>query len=237
MTTATPLAAAPQGRERDKPAHATKGHVLAQIGRYDEALAAHEESLRLEPDSFDVQFLFGVICMKLGRDEAAIEHFERAAQLLEDDFWTLTLMAPCYRALGRHDEFKSAARRGLDRIEREVTLRPDNADAIVAGSIALAYLGEKERAMEWGSRAQIIEPDDALDRFNLACAFAHMDEPDMALDLLESCLRKAPPDSLAWITQDPDILALHDHPRYQTLIAREEARLAAARAEHANKAG
>jgi hypothetical protein len=64
-----------------------------------------------------------------------------------------------------------------------------------------------------------------------------MDEPDQALDLLESCLRKAPPDDLAWITQDPDMVPLQDHPRYQTLIAREEARLAAVRAEQANKAG
>ena len=90
--------------------------------------------------------------------------------------------------------------------------------------------------MEWASRALIIEPDDAMDRFNLACAFAQMDA-DQALDLLESCLRKAPPDDLAWITQDPEMLLLHDHPRYQTLIAREEARLAAARAEQVNKAG
>src|SRR5262245_34030598 len=218
-------------------AHATKGHVLARIGRYDEALAAHEVSLRLEPDSFDVRFHFGVTSKNLGRGEVAIEHFERAAQLLETDYYALIGASQCYKALGRHDEFKSAARRALERIEREVALRPDNADAIVAGSSALTYLGEKERAMEWASRGLIIEPDDALDRYNLACNFAQMDESDQALDLLESFLRKAPPDDLAWITQDSDLLPLHDHPRYQTLIAREEARLAAARAEQANKAG
>ena len=111
----------------------------------------------------------------------------------------------------------------------EIALRVNDANALVCGCCVLADLGEKERAMEWASRALIIEPDDAMDRFNLACAFAEMDEPDQALDLLESCLRKAPPDDLAWITQDPDMLPLRDHPRYQALIAREEARLAAAR--------
>src|SRR5262249_11847403 len=130
-------------------AHATKGRVLAEIGRYDEALAAHEESLRLEPDSFDVRHSSGVTCMHLGRDEAAIEHFERAAQLLETDYTALSCVATCYKALGRHDEFNSAERRALERIEREIALRPDNADTIVIGSIALAYLGEKERAKEW----------------------------------------------------------------------------------------
>jgi len=218
-------------------AHAIKGRQLAQIGCYDEALAAHEESLRLEPDSFDVQFSFGLTCMKFGRHEAAIEHLERAARLHEDDSWALVLATTSYKALGRHDECKSAARRALERIEREIALRLDNAHVLVCGCNALAYLGEKERAMEWASRALIIEPDDAMDSFNLACAFAEMDEPDQALDLLESCLRKAPPDDLAWITQDPDMLPLNDHPRYQALIAREEARLAAARAERVTKAG
>ena len=220
-------------------AHATKGHVLAKTGRYDEALAAHEESLRLEPDSFEVRILFGVTCMHLGRHEAAIEHFERAAQLLETNYYALTSAAICYKALGRHDEFNSAERRALERIEREIALRPDNAFAIVSGSIALAYLGEKERAMEWASRALIIEPDDALDRYNLACAFAQMDEPDQALDLLESSFsyfRTAPPD-FAWIKRDPDLVPLHDHPRYQTLIAREEARLGAVPTGPANEPG
>ena len=175
--------------------------------------------------------------MKFGRHEAAIEHLERAAQLHEDNSWALILVASSYKALGRHDEFKSAGRRALERIEREIALRLDNANALVSGCCVLADLGEKERAMEWASRALIIEPDDALDSFNLACAFALMDEPDQALDLLESCLRKAPPDDLAWITQDPDMVPLQDHPRYQTLIAREEARLAAARAEQVNTAG
>ncbi len=180
---------------------------------------------------------FGVTCMELGRNEAAIEHFERAAQLLETDFTALNFMAAVSKALGRHDEFISAARRALERIEREIALRPDNADAIVFGSMTLAYLGEKERAKEWASRALTIEPDDAMDRYNLACAFAQMDEPDQALDLLEFYFCKAPPDHLAWTKRDPDLTPLHDHPRYQTLIAREEARLAAARAEQANKAG
>src|SRR6266849_4045794 len=60
-------------------AHATKGRVLAELGRYDEALVAHEESLRLQPDSFDVQANFANTCILLGDLEAAIAHFERAA--------------------------------------------------------------------------------------------------------------------------------------------------------------
>jgi adenylate cyclase len=40
-------------------AYAAKGRALAELGRLNEALAAHEESLRLEPDSNDVRHSFG----------------------------------------------------------------------------------------------------------------------------------------------------------------------------------
>jgi len=38
---------------------------------------------------------------------------------------------------------------------------------------AVLRLGEKERALEWISRALIIEPEDVQDHFNLACAFLY----------------------------------------------------------------
>ena len=39
-----------------------------------------------------------------------------------------------------------------------------------------------------------------------------------------------------WIKNDSDLAPLHSHPRYQALLAREEARLAAAQAEQSNEA-
>ncbi|TGS11462.1 adenylate/guanylate cyclase domain-containing protein [Mesorhizobium sp. M2E.F.Ca.ET.209.01.1.1] len=206
-------------------AHAARARALAALGRNDEALAAHEESLRLEPDSFEVRVNFGLTCLYLGRYEDAIEHCERAAQLLEADHWALLIAADCYRLLGRHDELGAASRRALERAEREIALHPDNARALSLGAIALAHLGEKERAEEWAARALTIEPDDMRDYHNIACAFAQMGEPDRALDLLETCLPKA--HLLAWIKREPELMPLHGHPRYQALIAREEARLAA----------
>src|SRR5262245_39808994 len=80
-------------------AHAARGRALAELGRYDEAIAAHEESLRLESDSFEVRVNFGLTCFYLGRYEDAVEHCERAAQLLEADYWALGIAAACYRSL------------------------------------------------------------------------------------------------------------------------------------------
>jgi adenylate cyclase len=217
-------------------AHAAKARILAEHGRYDEALAAHEISLRLEPDSFDVRYNFARTCFRLGRHEAAIEHYERAAQLLETDYVPLGLAAMSYEALGRHEECISATRRSLERVEREIAVHPDNANALVTGVNALARLGEKDRAKQWALRAQAIEPDDPQARYNLACALAQMNEPERALDLLESCMPKVAPEWITWMKEDTDLIPLHKHPNYQALVARGEARLAAAQAEQAAKA-
>jgi len=64
--------------------------------------------------------------------------------------------------------------------------------------------------------------------YNLACTFAQLDEPDHAIDLLDTSLRKAPPKHVRWTKRDPELLPLQGHPRYEALIAREEARLEAA---------
>ena len=210
-------------------AHAAKGRALAELGREDEALAAHQVSLRLDPDSPDVQYYFGRTCHQFGRHEAAIKHLERAAQLLETDYFPLALASQSYELLGRKDQATRTVRRAFELIERELEQRPDNVHAIVQGAWALAYLGERERASDWARRATAIDPDDPLDQYNLGCTLVRMNEPEQALDLLEACASKLSPEWINWVKQDSDLVSLHDHPRYRVFIDRGEARLAATR--------
>jgi adenylate cyclase len=218
-------------------AHAAKAQALHQLGRNVEAIATHEESLRREPDSYDVRVSFAATCMRLGRFKEAIEHFERAAQLLEVDYICLWLVAACHRELGWNEECQSVTRRALARIEKEIAVRPDNGHAVTIGAIALAYLGETERAKEWALRAMIIESEDERASYELACAFALVNEVDRALDQLERYADEMPPERINWVKRDADLTRLHDHPRFQALVERSEAKLAAAQSEHAAKVG
>jgi len=187
--------------------------------------------LRLEPDSYDVRVSFALTCMRLGLSKAAIEHYERAAQLFEADYICLYLTAACHREVGRQEECESVARRALARIEKEIAVRPDNGHAMTIGAIVLAYLGETERAKEWASRAMTIESEDEQDNYELACAFALVNEVDRALDQLERYSDEMPPERINWIKRDGDLMRLHDHPRFQALVERSEAKLAAVQSE------
>src|SRR5262249_25648457 len=154
------------------------------------------------------------------RHEDAIAHFERSAQLSETSFGALSFMAQIYQTLGRDEEARHAARRGLERIEREVLAHPDNALAMSFAVGLLVQLGQKERAREWISRTLIVEPDDVVIRFNLACCLAQMGEAEEALDLLESSVCRMAA-IVGWIKNDPDLAPLRGHPRYQALVTRK----------------
>jgi adenylate cyclase len=53
---------------------------------------------------------------------------------------------------------KSAARRGVERAEKDLILHPDNPRSAYLGSAALVALGDNDRAREWLSRALAIDP-------------------------------------------------------------------------------
>ena len=53
------------------------------------------------------------------------------------------------------------------------------AAAMGYGAIALAALGERERAKEWMNRALLIDPDNMNARYNFACSLTtYLKEPD-----------------------------------------------------------
>ena len=140
--------------------------------------------MRLDPDSYDVRYYYARTCAQLGRHDQAVVHYDRAAELLENDFLALGLACQSYESLGLHEEAQARMNKAFARIEKALQRQPGNAQAVFHGTVILAYLGERDRAKEWASRALILEPDDAVGQYNIACAFAQMGEAEQALDLV-----------------------------------------------------
>jgi len=208
-------------------AHAARGRILGDAGRYDEALLEHAAALRLDPDGYEVNAAAARCYIPMRRYREAIDCLEKAAVAIEDDFWALGMSVQCYEALGDEAGRKSAAQRCLARVEKMVVAEPDHALAIGWGVTSLIALGEVERAKEWTSRAMLLEPDNLNLRYNLACGMASLGEATMALELLEPVLARAQRQNLIWFRTDNSLDPIRDDPRLQAMIARAEARLAA----------
>ena len=157
-------------------------------------------------------------CFAQGKFERAAALFERAAEIKPDDYQSLVLLHAIYRSLGRDRDKENAARRGIERAERELTLHPENPRPAYLGAIALLAIGKKDRSKEWLSRALAIDPDDILTQYNVACAYSLHGDIEAAFDLLVRLLPYANHETKAWIKHDSDFDPLRSHPRYQKVL-------------------
>ncbi len=200
-------------------AHASRGLALSLGQRYEEAMAEFEKAIALDPNSFEGHYFYARACFGQGKLERAAALFERAAENKPDDYQSLILSIQIYQSLGRDRDKESAARRGVERAERELTLHPENPRPAYLGAAALATLGETDRAREWVSRALAIDPDDLLTQYNSACVYSVLGDMERAFDLLERLLPHAGHElRRGWIKHDSSLDPLRSHPRYQKVL-------------------
>ncbi len=209
-------------------ARAHKALTLSHAGRPEAAAAEIAVALRLDPESWEVNMRAGHISHDLGRLEDAAGHFEKAAALTETDFKASQMLVGLYTALGDKEKIRRAARITLERAEKAVAQDRSNGSAIGAGVFAGAALGETERAKEWMNRALLIDPDNLQMRYNFACSLAtSLGDHDAALDMLGPILERDAGKFLYDLAVDSNLTCLRDDPRFQSMLAEAETRLAA----------
>jgi tetratricopeptide (TPR) repeat protein len=65
-------------------AHSGLGVAFAQEGRYDDALAAFEDALRMKPDFARAHFNVGYTLLRMGREQEAVDPLRRALEIDPD---------------------------------------------------------------------------------------------------------------------------------------------------------
>jgi adenylate cyclase len=209
-------------------AHAVKARILAEEGAAEEAAAAIETALRLDAESHEVNRNAARLCFMRKDFETAVRHYRAAVDQVELDFASAGMLVSCYTALGNHEGARRAAQMTLERVEKVLARDRNNGNAVGHGSDALAVLGQGERAKEWMNRALLIEPDNLSMRYNFGCCLAaHLKDKDAAVEMLGPVFAKAASGLINHAKIDPDFDSLRDDPRFQTMIAAAEARLAA----------
>lgn len=199
-------------------AHASRGLALQYGGLRAEAAAEFDRALALDPNLHEANYFYARFFFEQSDFERAAELFERAVRVRSDDYRSAVLLACVYRSLGRHADMTRVARLGLERAELELNLHPENSSPAQLGALALAQLGERDRAKEWAARTLAIDPDDLNALYNIACTYLIMDETETALDLLEKIIPRTK--QIMWWQSDPDLDPIRDHPRYKRLVER-----------------
>jgi adenylate cyclase len=207
-------------------AHAAKADYLKDNARYDEARAEIEAALRLDPESYEVNYAAARFSYTTRKIPDAIRYFEKAATLMDSDFGSYGMLMSCYESIQDDEGARRSAQRTLERVDKVIATEPDNASAMGFAVGAHSVLGNIDRARDWAKRAMLLNPENKNMRYNFACAYARLGLVDEALDLLESVTAASGIEHVNWTKQDADLDGIREHPRYKAMMAAADARLA-----------
>ena len=213
-------------------AHCIKARYLEEEGKADEAEKQIRTALKLDPDSWEVNREAARMLFRRGHTREAIPFFGKAAALMETDWHNPLMLTTCYNATGEEAGLRDAARMVVERAERAVAKEATNGQALAAGANALIILGEEERGLDWSRRARLLDPDNLIMCYNLACALAtRMGSVHDAIDALEPFLEGVKTaQNIRHLEADPDLDPLRGDPRYKELLASAKQRLGMAAA-------
>jgi adenylate cyclase len=207
--------------------HCVMVRIFEQQNRHDEADKELSEALRLGPDSWEVNRETARLMFRRDRMNESIRYFEKASQLMDSDFHSCLMLQTCYLGVGNETAALESARRTLERAEVALSKDPTNGAALAAGASSLIMIGEVDRAKDWLQRALLLDPDNLMVRYNVACSLTFRNSDlEGALDLLVPYFERIDsPGQIRHAEIDPDMDSLRDDPRFKSMMAAAKERL------------
>ena len=213
-------------------AHCVKARYLEEEGRGEEAQEQVRTALKLNPESWEVNREAARMLFRHGHLKEAIPFFEKATSLMDSDWHNAAMLITCYNSLGDNSQARKAAKMCLERAEKTIATDPTNCSALAMGASALMVFGDQDRAREWVRRALLLDPENLLVRYNLACSLAlELHDPDGAIDALKPFFEKITSSTIMrHLEVDPDLNPIRNDPRFQEMLASAKQRLGLAAA-------
>jgi adenylate cyclase len=200
-------------------AHASRGIALSISKRYEEAEEQFEKAIDLNPKLFEAYYFYARDCYAQGKFEKAAELFASASKVNPSDYQAPSFQAMALADLGRKEEATAASFRAYIAAEKHLETHPDDARAMYLGASCLVEVGEFDKARIWAERALDTDRNEPAVLYNVACAYALMEEKDRAFELLEEAIDQGF-GYRAWLANDNSFDNLHDDPRFQALLER-----------------
>jgi uncharacterized protein (TIGR02145 family) len=157
----------------------------AEAGRYQEAIEAFKQAIKLKPDDAEAYNNLGFAYNKLGRLQEAIEAYKQAIKLKPDYAEAHNNLGNVYNKLGRYQE-------AIDTFKQTIKLKPDLVEAHYNSGIAYKNLGRWEEAIEAFKQAIKLKPDFAEAYNNLGVAYYKLDRYQEAIEAYKQAIKLKP---------------------------------------------
>jgi tetratricopeptide (TPR) repeat protein len=184
------------------------GAILNLAGRNDEAIAAYQRAIQLDPKFAYPHNGLGNVYSDLGNYDDAIAAYQRAIQLDPKFAAPHNGLGVVYQLLGQYEK-------ALSVYQKAVELAPDR--GTYRGSLVgiLRKLGREAEAQVQIEIARSLMAKE--NEYNRACFESICGNVEQALALLKVALEKKQT-SLEWVRRDPDFDSIREEPGFKALV-------------------
>jgi Flp pilus assembly protein TadD len=187
-------------------AHLYLAHILSNVGRHEEALAAIRQALVLDPFSLITNAMYGQFLYHAGQVDESIDQFHKTLDM-ESQFWVAHIcLAKSYEKHGMYSE-------ALVACDKAWEFSGGNSEALSLAGYVHAVSGEKAKAEAKIHQMLEAKKKGYVPPCNLALVFAGLQETEAALQWLEN----------AFADRDVHMTFLLDH-KWDRLRANEQFR-------------
>jgi tetratricopeptide (TPR) repeat protein len=162
-----------------------KANKFLDDKKYEEAVAAYQEAIKLSPVNWGYYFNLGLAYKKLDQREDAVASFHRAVELNPDSFSANKEMG---EALGRAGAFEEAR----PFFEKAVALSPDDPDGHFNLGVCLINAGQTDEALAHFLKTTELDPDYADAYYQIGTIYIGQNKVPEAVASLEKFLALAP---------------------------------------------
>ena len=163
------------------------GAANAGLGQRQEAIAAYQKAIDINPDS-ETYVALGLQYDAAGRVEEEIEAFQRGIRINPGNVDAYDYLAHTYNRLGRYDE-------ALKLAKQAISIRPDDAEALLVLGASLAATSQYEAGLEAVQRAIKLNPNNANAYSILGSIDQALERHQQAVDALKRAVQLEPTDA------------------------------------------